>query len=205
LTFVYLLDGLRSVWELLTAGQAVSDSYVYDAFGNTVASSGSTVNPHGYVGSLGYRSGSLSGLQHVGAREYNPATGRFLTQDPIGYAGGLNLYGYVENSPTGRVDPEGLFPKDGNEDLRQELLDAYKGPRINGSKAIKDIILKPLLNWIILPGIGELSGILGGGGRVVGAISKAGNVARAGVECAEYGQLTKLSPMEMEQFYAVGR
>lgn len=104
-----MLDGLGSVRGLLTTGQVLSDSFVYDAFGTITDSSGSTINPYGYVGALGYRrSDSASGLLHLGAREYNPATGRFLTRDPIGYAGGLNLYGYVGNNPTGWVDPSGL-------------------------------------------------------------------------------------------------
>ena len=35
------------------------------------------------------------------------ATGRWLTRDPIGYRGGINLYGYVNSSPVGNVDPAG--------------------------------------------------------------------------------------------------
>ncbi|MBI3927003.1 MAG: RHS repeat-associated core domain-containing protein [Armatimonadetes bacterium] len=38
-----------------------------------------------------------------------PALGRFLTRDPIGYDGGLNLYAYVGNDPVNWVDPEGLY------------------------------------------------------------------------------------------------
>ena len=36
------------------------------------------------------------------------ATGRFLTRDPIGYAGGLNLYAYTVGNPVNRADPSGL-------------------------------------------------------------------------------------------------
>jgi RHS repeat-associated protein len=41
-------------------------------------------------------------------RWYDPATARWLTRDPIGYAGGSNLYGYVGGNPVGGVDPWGL-------------------------------------------------------------------------------------------------
>ena len=41
------------------------------------------------------------------ASHYAPHSGRFTTQDPIGLAGGLNLYQYAPN-PTGWVDPLGL-------------------------------------------------------------------------------------------------
>jgi uncharacterized protein RhaS with RHS repeats len=41
-------------------------------------------------------------------RVYDPRTGRWLTRDPIGFAGGVNLYGYVGGKPVGGIDPEGL-------------------------------------------------------------------------------------------------
>ena len=44
---------------------------------------------------------------HVGYRWYDPATGRFLQRDPIGIRGGTNVYAYVNNAPTGLVDPDG--------------------------------------------------------------------------------------------------
>jgi RHS repeat-associated protein len=47
-------------------------------------------------------------LYHVRNRVYDPSAGRWLQRDPIGYAGGLNLYQYVGNMPYGAVDPLGL-------------------------------------------------------------------------------------------------
>ncbi len=48
-----------------------------------------------------------TGLYYYCAGYYDPVMGRFLTQDPIGYAGGINLYAYVKNNPINFFDPFG--------------------------------------------------------------------------------------------------
>ena len=45
-------------------------------------------------------------------RYYDPVLGRYLSPDPIGLEGGLNLYGYVNGDPVNGVDLEGLSPAD---------------------------------------------------------------------------------------------
>ncbi len=49
------------------------------------------------------------GFVYLRNRWYDPQTGRFLTQDPIGLAGGVNLYAYAGNNPMSFADPFGLF------------------------------------------------------------------------------------------------
>jgi RHS repeat-associated protein len=69
----------------------------------------------GFAGGWGYQSEYFDatnpglGLQYLEQRYYDPAIGRFLTPDPIGWAGGLNLYAYCDNDPLNYVDPSGLF------------------------------------------------------------------------------------------------
>jgi RHS repeat-associated protein len=50
-----------------------------------------------------------SGLYYYRARMYSPTLGRFMQPDPIGHAGGDNLYAYVGNDPLNRIDPYGLW------------------------------------------------------------------------------------------------
>jgi hypothetical protein len=48
-------------------------------------------------------------------RWYEPKTGRFLSEDPIGLAGGINLYSFASNDPISESDPTGLRPPMGKE------------------------------------------------------------------------------------------
>jgi len=90
-------------------------SRVFTAFGERLP--GSATDRFGYVGAFGYQSHSIPEspnpdtvfpFLHVGARYYDPSSGRFLQRDPIGIVGGLNVYAYARLSPTVWVDPEGL-------------------------------------------------------------------------------------------------
>jgi RHS repeat-associated protein len=51
-----------------------------------------------------------TGLTLFTHRFYDTATGRFLTRDPMGYGGGVNLYAYTQNDPVNRNDASGLIP-----------------------------------------------------------------------------------------------
>jgi RHS repeat-associated protein len=75
---------------------------VYSPFGEASSFSGSI---WGYTGQ---RFDAETGLYYYKARHYNSVIGRFLQPDPLGYAAGMNLYGYVLNDPVNRTDPSGL-------------------------------------------------------------------------------------------------
>jgi len=64
----------------------VLSSDLYDAYGNRI--SGSTTDPVGYNGQWGYYTDAETGLVLCAYRYYDPANGRWVTRDPIGYAGG---------------------------------------------------------------------------------------------------------------------
>jgi RHS repeat-associated protein len=52
-----------------------------------------------------------SGFEYRRNRYYDPQTGRFTTEDPLGLAGGLNLYGFANGDPANFGDPFGLWPE----------------------------------------------------------------------------------------------
>jgi RHS repeat-associated protein len=109
-TYVPHQDRLGSIVLLRTVGDGSLERKLYDPYGRVVAApGGSTAGPlpipFGYAGA---RWEAPAGLYQMGARWYDPELGRFLEQDPIGEAGGLNLYAYVGSSPTLWVDPTGL-------------------------------------------------------------------------------------------------
>ena len=106
-TFFYHQDGLGSVTDLTDSTGATVKSYSYDAYGTILESPGTIDQPYTYTG----REFDVeSGLYYYRARHYDPTTGRFLQEDPIGFAGGdVNLYRYVRNSPINLADPSGLL------------------------------------------------------------------------------------------------
>jgi RHS repeat-associated protein len=102
----YHADIKNSVEQTSTSSQSVVASKQYDAFGNEVSSQGPWQGPFQYGGAYGYHTDSDYGLKHLGARNYDSTTGRFLSRDPI--KDGRNWYVYCDGNPVALVDPQGL-------------------------------------------------------------------------------------------------
>ena len=93
-----------------------------------------------YLESLASNSNTASGLEldlrwdctgsHSSARWYDPQARRFISEDPIGLNGGINLYAYVGNNPINRIDPFGLEDKATPWQVGWEWLTG-KGPRVH--------------------------------------------------------------------------
>jgi RHS repeat-associated protein len=77
----------------------------FDAWGNKTQSAGANIPQYGYTG----REPDATGLVYYRARYYDPSIGRFVSRDPIGLDGGINLYAYVLNNPVNYTDPTGLY------------------------------------------------------------------------------------------------
>jgi RHS repeat-associated protein len=100
----YLADALGSVTALADENGAVKTTYSYDPFGQVAAGGEASDNPFQYTG----RENDGTGLYYYRARYYSPELQRFISEDPIGLAGGVNYYAYAGNSPLSHVDPVGL-------------------------------------------------------------------------------------------------
>ena len=104
----YLTDGHGSVRQLADSTGAVTDTYVYDAWGNLISSTGTTENSYLYCGE---QLDSTTGLYYLRARYMNPTTGMFISMDT--YQGtifdptSLHKYLYANANPVMNVDPSG--------------------------------------------------------------------------------------------------
>ena len=103
--YKYLYDCRGNVSALLNTSQQVAASYRYDSFGNLMAKTGTLDQPFMFS-TKRYDAGT--GLSYYGYRFYNPAIGKWLTRDPLGEAGGINLYGFAFQNSINFIDPFGL-------------------------------------------------------------------------------------------------
>jgi RHS repeat-associated protein len=106
--YFYNTDHLGTVTSMTNAAGATVGTLATDAFGLTLSSSG-TAPTFGYAGMFLHQpTSSIPPLYLTLNRAYDPYSGTWLSRDPSGEAGGLNLYGYVSESPTNGVDLIGL-------------------------------------------------------------------------------------------------
>ncbi len=92
---------------LVNSSQGLAARHKYDAYGNLVSQSGSLAGANVYRFSPKEWL-ATPGLYYYGYRWCAPNLQRWLSRDPIGERGGINLYGFVHNNPLRYVDPFGL-------------------------------------------------------------------------------------------------
>jgi RHS repeat-associated protein len=131
-TSYYDADGLGSITSLSNSAGSVAETYGYDSFGKQTSASGSLTNPFQYTAR---ESDTETGLYYYRARYYAPDSGKFLSEDPIQFSGGVDFYAYANNNATLLTDPSGYCP-DGyrplNDDERQRLVNAGLSNDWNG-------------------------------------------------------------------------
>ncbi len=102
--YYYVQDAEGNVRGLINAAGVVVASYDYTPQGELVGSTGSITNPYRYKGR---EWDAEAGLYFMRARYYDPKVARFVSEDPIGVAGGYNLYAFAEGDPVNYTDPTG--------------------------------------------------------------------------------------------------
>jgi RHS repeat-associated protein len=105
-TYHVHVDHLGSPKALTDASGQVVWKADYNPFGKaSITNQGPTFN----LRFPGQYFDAETGLHHNWRRYYDPETGRYITSDPIGQAGGINTYAYALSNPIGNADPTGEF------------------------------------------------------------------------------------------------
>jgi len=102
----FLADVQGSTVALITPLGNVATEYAYEPFGRSSAAQLPSDNPVQFTS----RELDGTGLYFYRARYYIPSLGRFISQDPAGWIGGINRFAYALNSPLNFLDPFGLAP-----------------------------------------------------------------------------------------------
>lgn len=105
--YFYNCDGQGNITGIIDTNQNLVANYAYEPFGNLLSQSGSLTNLSRY------RFSSKEWHPQSGAylyeyRAYDPSSQRWLNEDPLGLAGGVNLYRFARNNSMQWVDPFGL-------------------------------------------------------------------------------------------------
>jgi RHS repeat-associated protein len=142
----YQANALGSV-VAVTSAAAVQARYSYEPYGATTVQ-GADPNDLAFTS----RESDDPDLLYYRSRYYDPQTGRFLSQDPIGFGGGENLYSYALGNPIQHSDPSGQYV--GADDLALAGIGAVGGILGQG--------ISDLINWK-LSGLGDYGASAAGG------------------------------------------
>ena len=104
----YMFDELGSVTVITNADGMPVKYYNYDPWGDVLNTSDDPINNFTFIGRYGGYKDWNTGFVNFQHRWYDCTLGKWISRDPIGVEGGVNLYGYVGQNPVNRVDVRGL-------------------------------------------------------------------------------------------------
>ena len=105
--YVPLYDANGNVTEYVNTNGVVVSRYEYDPFGNLLSKSGPLADSFNFRFSTKYYDPE-TGLYYYGRRYYKPDWQCWISRDPLGEDGGVNLYAFCGNDPINKFDLLGL-------------------------------------------------------------------------------------------------
>lgn len=169
-TRFFAQDAMNNVTGVFTT-TGVAQSLVYNAFG-VVDSSHSSFGTLADTSRLRWKGllyeGDSTRLYYVRNRWYDPRAGRFLSEDPSGLQGGLNVYVYGGDDPIGALDPDGLSEEDENSCtvVQLTIVDSANGTTTSTTLRLcsgDGSVIGQILNYAAKQGVGDGSASWGGG------------------------------------------
>ncbi len=155
--YYYVKDRLGSVTQLVTSTGTVAAQFTYDPYGNRTTVSGTALSDIGYAG---YFYHAVSALDFTMYRAYDPSHARWLTRDPIGEAGGVNLYGYALGNPVNNIDPLGTISLGGVTTIAVGAAAFVGGLAVvaAGEAVVTGVVVAAVGNGLIQAGISATQG-----------------------------------------------
>ena len=204
-------DGLSSTQMVTDSNGVEKARIVYGAWGEELSVVDNV--PGGldcrFVGGLGVRTDLTTGLVYMRNRWYDSTLQRFISRDPIGYAGGTNLYEYSMSNPASYVDVMGLvggspFYGDGAQYGAGGQIIPNRGPKIGRNELMFGLGVLPVVGTAIgiaefvaaptLAGAGGLALSAIPGGKIAGKIASKVGGSRAGRWLAKLASKNKKCP-----------
>ncbi len=139
-------DGNGNVLGLIKSDLSISARYEYGPFGEPIRSTGplAAINPFRWSTKFADQE---TDLLYYGYRYYNPATGRWISRDPLGEEGGINLYTFVANASTSLFDSLGetsgtLVETSGSTSVGEEIDSSEAAGALRAGNRIKEFFDK---------------------------------------------------------------
>jgi RHS repeat-associated protein len=156
-TSYYQGDVLGSITSLSSSAGGLARTYTYDSYGKLVASTGAITNPFQYTGR---EFDSETGTYYYRARYYDENVGRFLSEDPIRFWGGIDFYAYTLNNPANWVDPFGLEVQICQRPLNSKAFSDYPHTFVYSTNTKTGYGLGPKPGWDYLTPLSKVPGTI---------------------------------------------